>query len=198
MVELLVPVILFLGTVVAALRLPAWRTGAGPVLELVALAGLLEMQARGVVPQQLLPARCAAALFVTYVLLRTHRALAGGPGEAVGSAVPEARSASPGWKSFLIAQTRFDRTAVSSSLHLLPFAAVVLLPALLTGKYVAAEAEIGMGLLFGLLTLAAHRAGIVILIVYLSAGFLGALQQARAGTLGDSAHSASIETTKLA
>src|SRR5688572_3843652 len=131
MIELLVPAALFIAVVALALYLPAWRAAAGPVAELVVLASLLELRGRGWLPETLLPAKCVLVAFLAFVLLRAHKILSMAHRADLLPAAPS------------IARTCFDPAAVASSLHLLPFSAVVLLPAFITGTYVPADAQIG-------------------------------------------------------
>src|SRR5688572_2225097 len=177
MIELLVPAALFVAVVALALYLPAWRAAAGPVAELVVLASLLELRGRGWLPETLLPARCVLVAFVAFVLLRAHKILSMASPAFFLPAAPEAAAASARSTAASIARSWFDPAAVASSLHLLPFSAVVLLPAFITGTYVPADAQTGTGLVFGLMALAARRSGVVILVLCLSGAFAGSFYQ---------------------
>jgi hypothetical protein len=141
----------------------------------VVLASLLELQALGWLPETLLPARCVLVAFVAFVLLRVHKNLSMASPLGLRPAVPEAGAVSARSTAPSIARTSFDPAAVASSLHLLPFSVVVLLPAFLAGTYVPADAQIVTGLVFGLMALTARRFGVVILVLCLSAAFAGSL-----------------------
>ena len=171
------PIALFVGAVALALYLPAWRASAGPVVELVVLASLLELQASGWLPESLLPARCVLVAFVAFVLLRVHKILSMAFPLGLRPAALEAGAASARSTAASIARTNLDPAAVASSLHLLPFSVVVLLPAFLAGNYVPADAQIVTGLVFGLMTLAARRFGVVVLVLSLSAMFADSYYQ---------------------
>jgi hypothetical protein len=189
-IEFLVPAALFVVAVVLALYLPAWRAATGPAAELVVLASLFELAARGLLPGRLLPAGCLLVTFVAFVLLRTHRVLSLAFDAGARTAAPDAAHPSARWTA---SGSRFafgfDPAAVASSLHLLPFSTVVLLPTLITGIYVPADAQIGTGLVFGLAALAARRFGAVILVLCLCAAFASCFYQRELAHRGETSAS---------